>query len=102
MENMLLEWVSKAKPDLERQGYSIQIIEPEYPTQGGCINLDSKDFVGGITYWKPDLFEFHFIDVQTEKDILLETVNLASVDALNSYVMKMLAGKLPLPEKNRP
>ncbi len=100
MENLLMEWVLKAKPDLERQGYSVRFVEPAYPPQGGWVNLDSREVVGGVVHWKPDLFEFHFIDVQTGKDILLETVNLNNVGELNSYVMKMLSEKLPLPDKN--
>ncbi len=92
---------NQRKKTLENEGYSVwenvAVSSPECVS----VNFDSKDFVGGITYWKPDLFEFHFIDTQTEKDILLETANLASVDELNSYVAKMLAEKLPLPKKSR-
>ncbi len=101
MENMLLEWALNAKQSLEQRGYTLSINKPAIQQHGITVDLDSKDFVGGIVYWKPDLFEFHFIDMQTEKDILLETANLDSIGELNSYILKMLSEKLPLPDKSK-
>lgn len=98
MDNMLFRWLGNEKIALERQGYSVWINEAVTSPDSTSVNLDSGDFVGAITYWKPDLFEFHFIDTRTDKDVLLETVNLGSLSELNSYVMKLLSERLPLPD----
>jgi hypothetical protein len=97
MENLLLKWATEAKPGLERRGYTLEIIKFEKPYPGVYVDLDSEDFVGRISHWQPDVFEFGFLSVLTGKDILLETVNLGSVEELNSYVQELLATKLPVP-----
>ncbi len=95
MKNMLFDWLSVAKTSLERQGYSVWVNEAVTSQESACVNLDGKDFVGGITYWKPDLFEFQFNSFAAGEIILLETVKLGSVGALNAYVMHLLSEKLP-------
>jgi len=100
MENMLRKWAVEAKPELERRGYFVQFNEPEFPQQGVSVSLESKDFVGDICHWQPDVFEFGFLSVLTGKDIVLETVNLGNLAALNAYVMELLTTRLPALDPN--
>lgn len=97
MENLLFKWATEAKPDLERRGYSLVIVKSDIPYPGIYVDLDSEDFVGRVCHWQPDLFEFHFLRVPDGKDILLETVNLGSLEELNAYVQELLATRLPVP-----
>lgn len=93
MQNLLIDWANGAKSSLEEQGLSVRVIDAE-STKGVSVDLDGDRFIGTISHWEPNTFEFQFNSATTGDVILLETVELSSTEEIGSHVMALLQTKL--------
>lgn len=86
MENVLGSWLKIERADLEARGFTVARLKQHGYLAGACsVEIDSPSFVGGICFWPPKQFEFHFIDSSTGEDIILESPECSSVDEVAEY-----------------
>lgn len=93
MRNLLADWVTSAKPVLEKQGMSVRVNDSGLP-KCVSVDLDGDRFVGGICHWRPNVFEFQFNSVTTGEVVVLETLELNSVDEISAHIDKLFESKL--------
>lgn len=96
MNHALINWLNTMRLDLEVQGINATVVDGQQANSYG-INLDSKEFVGGVFYWPESTYEVQFNDCSSGDVILLETVIFDDAELLEEYlnqmVFKRLAGK---------
>ncbi|GAA0718492.1 hypothetical protein [Dokdonella soli] len=93
MQNILLSWVESNKEQLALYGFRVK---PNGAPQisSTSVDIDSNTFVGTITYWPQDQFEFQFNSCATGEIVILETTTIGTEHALNKYVREELLPKL--------
>jgi hypothetical protein len=90
---LLADWVSNAKSVLEKQGMSVRFNDGGLP-KSTSVDLDGDRFVGTISHWQPNVFEFQFNSAKTGDVVVLETLELNTVDEISAYVNKLFESKL--------
>ncbi|MBK9585480.1 MAG: hypothetical protein KA176_11610 [Alphaproteobacteria bacterium] len=58
------------------------------------LNIDSKEFIGSITFWPSNNYEFHFISCATGKNVILEEKILLSEVELKEFLKNTILKKL--------
>ena len=91
MANVLFDWLDAAQSDLRKLGFETKISLKGNSPNCSAVDVDGFNFGGRICYWPPDLFEFHFIDLESGEAAFLETVNLSSVDNVSDYVKNLIS-----------
>ncbi len=96
MNQALNRWLNTMRQDLEVIGIKVAMVDGQQENSYG-INLDSKEFVGGVFYWPENTYEIQFNDCSSGEVILLETVNFDEPKLLEKYlnqvVFKRLSGE---------
>jgi hypothetical protein len=95
VRNLLADWISntKSKSILEKQGMTAHFNDSGLP-KNASLDLDGDQFVGTISYWQPNVFEFQFNSARTGDVVVLETLKLNTVDEISAYVNKLFQSKL--------
>ena len=90
---MLLEWLSSAEARLEELGYEARLHHQGQPGPSTAVDVDSSNFVGTITHWPPDKFEFQFNACDSGHVVILEIASIQTHDVLAGHIEALL-GKL--------
>ena len=92
MSNLLINWFKISENDLKDKGFETSV-NNESNDLSTSINIDSNMFVGTICFWKPNKFEFQFNDCETGDVILLESLELNNIEAIENH-FKFIETKL--------
>lgn len=88
--NLLINWYNFAEFELMQQGFKLKITNMGHSPTGTSLTLDGPNFVGGICYWRPDVFEFLFYENSTGNEVVLETLNFDNILDLNKHINLIL------------
>jgi len=93
MNQALNNWLNTMRQDLEANGINATVINGQQANSYG-INLDSKEFVGGVFYWPEGRYEVQFNDCGSGEVVLLETVNFDDPKLLEEYLNQVVFKRL--------
>ncbi|HID99116.1 MAG TPA: hypothetical protein EYP59_02350 [Thiotrichaceae bacterium] len=93
MDEALKNWLNAALHDLDAQDVTVSVVDGKQQNSYG-INLDSKQFVGGVFYWPKGTYEAQFNDCDSGEVILLETVCFDEPKLLEKYLDQLIFERL--------
>jgi hypothetical protein len=95
MKNMLEDVLEAKSEFLVRYGIKVSFRAPCY---GSCgADLDSSQYVGGITYWpERSLFEFQFNSCKSGDVIILETKEFYAKEELADFIEDLITTQLSM------
>ncbi len=88
--NLLLEWLTLARGQLEAAGYECRIQDRDQSRTCTAVDLDGCRFVGTVVHWPPDQFEFQFNSCGSGEVVALEAANFSNTAGLQGYVENLL------------
>ncbi len=90
VQNLLLDWLDSARTQIESAGIVCRIHDGGSEAACTAVDLDGDRFVGTISYWAPETFEFQFNDTATGEVAVLQTKNFLETRSLAEYVAELL------------
>ena len=90
VENLLLEWLRLARAQLEEAGFECRVQDRNQSTTCTAVDLDGRRFVGTISHWPPDKFEFQFNACDSGEVAILETKSFSSKASVAKFVKELL------------
>ncbi|MCD4751013.1 MAG: hypothetical protein K8R59_16700 [Thermoanaerobaculales bacterium] len=88
--NLLLEWLEMAKAELEDSGYVCRVQDPSRSKTCTAVDLDGRRFIGTVSYWPPDKFEFQFNSCDSGEVVVLEIKHFSTRASVASFVRELL------------
>lgn len=89
----LKRWLESEEKRLVENGINTSAISG-HSFGAFSLNLDSKKFVGTITFWPKNKYEFQFNDCDTGQVILLESKSFDDFESLDDYLSELLDKRL--------
>ena len=101
LSNTLRNFFDTYNNSLKRRGLDITFKSGVLP--GNCsMDINSDSFVGTITFWTPQSFEFQFNDCGSGNVLFLETVSLETTNELHEYLSDLIATLSNPPKQKQP
>ncbi|MBC8238966.1 MAG: hypothetical protein H8E30_00680 [Alphaproteobacteria bacterium] len=85
MNQAIENWLNSARHDLELLGIRVTHSE-NYQPGSFHVDLENNQFLGGVCFWPPNVYEFQFHRLSSGEIIVLETKNFDDARQLKVYL----------------